>query len=81
METAKLKLFVSLQTLFKNQKGLNKKWYKFYTHTTFNCVRMEGLEPTRLAALDPKSSMSTNFTTSAFYKTSPKRFLVFFQLS
>jgi len=28
-------------------------------------VRMEGLEPTHLAALDPKSSVSTNFTTSA----------------
>ena len=28
-------------------------------------VRMEGLEPPRLAALDPKSSVSTNFTTSA----------------
>lgn len=28
---------------------------------------MEGLEPTRLAALDPKSSMSTNFTTSALH--------------
>ena len=26
---------------------------------------MEGLEPTRLAALDPKSSASTNFATSA----------------
>ena len=28
-------------------------------------VRMEGLEPTHLTALDPKSSVSTNFTTSA----------------
>ncbi len=28
-------------------------------------VRMEGLEPTHLAAPDPKSGMSTNFTTSA----------------
>ncbi len=26
---------------------------------------MEGLEPTRREALDPKSSVSTNFTTSA----------------
>ena len=26
---------------------------------------MEGLEPTHLSALDPKSSVSTNFTTSA----------------
>ena len=28
-------------------------------------VRVEGLEPPCLAALDPKSSMSTNFTTPA----------------
>ena len=28
-------------------------------------VRMEGLEPTHLSALDPKSSASTNFATSA----------------
>lgn len=28
-------------------------------------VRMEGLEPTRLAAPDPKSGTSTNFATSA----------------
>ncbi len=28
-------------------------------------VRMEGVEPTRLAALDPKSSASANFATSA----------------
>ena len=29
-------------------------------------VRMEGLEPAHLSALDPKSSVSTNFTTSAY---------------
>ncbi len=28
-------------------------------------VRVEGLEPPSLAALDPKSSVSTNFTTPA----------------
>ncbi len=28
-------------------------------------VRMKGVEPPRLAALDPKSSVSTNSTTSA----------------
>ena len=28
-------------------------------------VRMKGLEPPSLAALDPKSSASTNFATSA----------------
>jgi hypothetical protein len=31
----------------------------------FFVVRMEGLEPPCLAALDPKSSASTNFATSA----------------
>ena len=31
-------------------------------------VRMEGLEPPCFAALDPKSSASTNFATSAFIK-------------
>lgn|GEM_PF-2072018 len=31
----------------------------------FSYVRMEGLEPPCLAALDPKSSASTNFATSA----------------
>lgn len=29
---------------------------------------MEGLEPTHLSALDPKSSMSTNFITSAIHQ-------------
>ena len=28
-------------------------------------VRQKGLEPSRLAALEPKSSVSTNFTTGA----------------
>ncbi len=30
-------------------------------------VRMEGLEPPHLAASDPKSDVSTNFTTCAFW--------------
>jgi hypothetical protein len=33
-------------------------------------VRMKGLEPTHLAALDPKSSVSTNSTTSAIVSSS-----------
>lgn len=35
-------------------------------------VRMEGLEPPHLAASDPKSDVSTNFTTSGLVKN-PKR--------
>ncbi len=38
------------------------------TYNLDNCilfVRIIGLEPTRLAAPDPKSGMSTNFTISA----------------
>ena len=34
-------------------------------HTISNNVRVEGLEPARREALDPKSSMSTNFITPA----------------
>ena len=30
-------------------------------------VRVEGLEPPSLTALDPKSSVSTNFTTPEFF--------------
>ncbi len=39
-------------------KGLKEAFY-------IKMVRMEGVEPTRLAALDPKSSASANFATSA----------------
>ena len=39
-------------------------------------VRVKGVEPPRLAALDPKSSVSTNSTTPAFFimllKSSPQ---------
>jgi hypothetical protein len=34
-------------------------------HFNFQKVRVEGLEPPCLAAPDPKSGMSTNFTTPA----------------
>jgi hypothetical protein len=37
-------------------------------------VRVEGLEPPRLAALEPKSSASTNFATPAFWPLSSKGF-------
>ena len=33
-------------------------------NTNYQVVRMEGLEPPHLAASDPKSDVSTNFTTS-----------------
>lgn len=35
----------------------------------FLSVRLIGLEPTRLATPDPKSDVSTNFTTGAYYFT------------
>ena len=41
---------------------------EIYHLYAFQMVRVEGLEPPRLTALDPKSSVSTNFTTPAFYK-------------
>ena len=41
---------------------------------------MEGLEPPCLAALDPKSSASTNFATSACYsKLVVQRYVVIFK--
>ena len=39
-------------------------------------VRAEGLEPTHLAALDPKSSVSTNSTTPAKLKGKYKKYFV-----
>ena len=38
--------------------------------TILDVVRVEGVEPPRLAALDPKSSVSTNFTTPATFASS-----------
>ncbi len=43
-----------------NKKNVSEK----YSETFF--VRVKGVEPPRLAALDPKSSVSTNSTTPAF---------------
>ena len=37
-------------------------------------VRVKGLEPPRREALDPKSSVSTNFTTPAFGRTNITKF-------
>ena len=33
---------------------------------SFHCVRTGGLEPTRLAAPDPKSGLATSYNTSAY---------------
>ena len=42
---------------------LNKKWNLMFHF--LDVVHVEGVEPPRLAALDPKSSASTNFATRA----------------
>jgi hypothetical protein len=39
-------------------------------------VRMEGLEPPRLAAPDPKSGTATNYATSACDKVKPEEVMV-----
>lgn len=41
-------------------------FYHFKNKVGFHLVRLIGLEPTSLAAPDPKSGVSTNFTTGAF---------------
>lgn len=41
------------------------------THPTTNLVRIVGLEPTRLSTPEPKSGVSTNFTTSAYFGQGP----------
>ena len=43
----------------------NAKWL-IINYLAFSSVRLIGLEPTRPKPLDPKSSASTNFATSAF---------------
>lgn len=47
-----------------------------------NLVRMEGLEPPCLTALDPKSSASTNFATSAVIENGMQKYnkYLYFQL-
>jgi hypothetical protein len=52
--------------------SLSKKEKSPANCRAFLLVRVEGLEPPSLAALDPKSSVSTNFTTPATQKWSAK---------
>ena len=40
-------------------------FYTIYCHTVFTMVRVEGLEPPRLAAPEPKSGVSANSTIPA----------------
>ena len=48
--------------------------YRWFTNNTEGSffVRMEGLEPPRLAAPDPKSGAATNYATSAIPKKERK---------
>ena len=47
-------------------EAINFLLQKSNVKVEYEIVRVEGLEPTRREALDPKSSVSTNFTTPAF---------------
>ena len=47
-----------------------------YNILIYNSVRAEGLEPPYLTAPDPKSGVSTNFTTPAFFGTAKVGFKV-----
>ena len=50
---------------FNSVNRKNKKRDKSKKEDLSRCVRVKGLEPPRREALDPKSSVSTNFTTPA----------------
>ena len=47
------------------EKTHKKRGFPFRETLYLNCVRLIGLEPTRREAPDPKSGVSTNFTTGA----------------
>ena len=59
---------IPLQAFFyclKNGANYNKRCFSVPSLSLELFVRVIGLEPTRLAAPDPKSGMSTNFTIPA----------------
>ncbi len=60
-----LLMFKLYKKYFLIPKDLNTKRNYLKSKIIAFFVRIIGLEPTRLAAPDPKSGMSTNFTISA----------------
>lgn len=48
-----------------------------YKQASLKEVRSEGLEPSRLAALDPKSNVATNYTTTAEFSAKIQQFFIF----
>ena len=63
---------IQVRCKFKNKKStrtvnelINEKT-KIVVFMITKFVRVKGIEPPRLTALDPKSSASTNFATPAF---------------
>jgi hypothetical protein len=56
-------------------KRENEKGVALFAYTLSHLVRMKGLEPVRLAALDPKSSAYTNSATSACLKIEVQRYI------
>ena len=60
-----LKIHKYLKTKFLDQRELQNNSHKKAHFIKVSLVRIEGVEPTHLTALDPKSSVSTNSTISA----------------
>ncbi len=55
------------EPLFPENMNIKAKRGKSFGLSSF-LVRLIGLEPTRREAPDPKSGVSTNFTTSAYWE-------------
>jgi site-specific DNA recombinase len=63
--TTKLNQAVELMGLFQKELGENKSEHLDISNKTFGKMPRIGLEPTHLTAPEPKSGVSTNFTTWA----------------